>query len=96
MRRDDSFELRALDKTKLSGSKIVRFNVGADLRVGPRPLGGAHFITPGQTRRSAPTLILDLLRLTKKLGAVSDRSQALFRVAEDQILKCNLRRFAIE
>src|SRR5262245_5875783 len=45
---------------RLSRFKIERFSVGADLRVCP---GAADPRRPGQTRRSAPTIILGLLRL---------------------------------
>ena len=53
--------IRADSTTSLSRSKIGRFSVGADLCVCP---GGWRTLDPGQTHRSAPTLILDLLSLS--------------------------------
>src|SRR5262245_37620628 len=48
----------------LNRSKIVRYSVGADLRVCP---GAADLRKPGQTRRSAPAIISSLLRLARRL-----------------------------
>jgi 4-amino-4-deoxy-L-arabinose transferase-like glycosyltransferase len=47
---------------RLSRSKIERSGVGADLRVCPEAAG---LLRPGQTRRSAPTIIWGLLGQTK-------------------------------